>query len=65
LDVRFDVEFRPFTLLCQSSVPEVPKVKGEKVPNRWDYLVRKFGKEQAESKWKVVEELAQKAGLPL
>lgn len=65
LDVRFDVEFRPFTLLCQSSVPEVPKAKGEKVPNRRDYLVRKFGKEQAESKWKVVEELAQKAGLPL
>ncbi|KAG1851614.1 thioredoxin-like protein [Suillus subalutaceus] len=42
LDVRFDVEFRPFTLLCQSSVPEVPKVKGEKVPNRRDYLVRKL-----------------------
>ncbi|KAG1747151.1 thioredoxin-like protein [Suillus paluster] len=65
LDVRFDVEFRPFTLLCQSSVPEVPEVNGKKVPNRWDYLVRKFGKEQAEAKWKMVEELAQKAGLPL
>ncbi|KAG2147621.1 thioredoxin-like protein [Suillus clintonianus] len=65
LDVRFDVEFRPFTLLCQSSVQEVPKANGEKVLNRWDYLTRKFGKEQAESKWKIVEELAQKAGLPL
>ncbi|KAG2074182.1 thioredoxin-like protein [Suillus decipiens] len=66
LDVRFDVEFRPFTLLCQTSLPEIPKVKGEKVlPNRRSYLVRKFGKEQAESKWKMIEELAQKAGLPL
>ncbi|KAG0705720.1 thioredoxin-like protein [Suillus ampliporus] len=65
LDVQFDVEFRPFTLLCQSSLPEGPKVNGKKVPNRWDYLVRKFGKETAEAKWKVVEELAQKAGLRL
>ncbi|KAG1821783.1 thioredoxin-like protein [Suillus subaureus] len=65
LDVRFDVEFRPFTLLCQSSVPETPKVKGEKAPNRWNYLVRKLGKEQAESKWKMIEELAEKAGLPI
>jgi hypothetical protein len=40
-------------------------VKGEKVPNRRNYLIRKFGKEQAESKWKMIEELAQKAGLPL
>jgi hypothetical protein len=40
-------------------------VYGEKLPRRREYLARKFGKEQAEAKWKAVEDLAQKAGLPL
>ncbi|OAX43122.1 thioredoxin-like protein [Rhizopogon vinicolor AM-OR11-026] len=65
LNVRFDVEFRPFALLCQSSQAEQAKANGGKLPNRREYLARKFGKEQAEAKWKAVEELAQKAGLRL
>jgi predicted DsbA family dithiol-disulfide isomerase len=40
-------------------------VYGEKLPRRREYLARKFGKEQAEAKWKAVEDLAQKAGLRL
>lgn len=63
LNVRFDVEFRPFALLCPSSLPS--EASGEKLPRRREYLARKFGKEQAEAKWKAVTELAQKAGLRL
>jgi len=60
------VEFRPFALLCQSSVQsEQAKANGGELPGRREYLARKFGKEQAEAKWKAVEELAQKAGLRL
>jgi len=65
LDVRFDVEFRPFALLCQPSHSEQVKVYGEKLPTRREYLTRKFGKERAEAKLKAVEDLAQKAGLRL
>jgi hypothetical protein len=65
LNVRFDVEFRPFALLCQSSTPEQLKANGGKLQSRREYLARKFGKEQAEAKWKAVEDLAQKAGLRL
>lgn len=59
LPVRFDVEFRPFALLCPTS----PNV--DRKPSRKEYLFKKFGQEQAEAKLKVVYEMAQKAGLEL
>ncbi|KIJ62754.1 hypothetical protein HYDPIDRAFT_113841 [Hydnomerulius pinastri MD-312] len=62
LPIRFDVEFRPFTLMCASS-PHLDT--SEKRLNRNAYLAKKFGKEQAEAKWKVVTEMAQKAGLTM
>jgi len=65
LNVRFDVEFRPFALLCQPLHSEQLKAYGEKLPSRREYLARKFGKEQAEAKLKAVGDLAQKAGLRL
>lgn len=58
LPVRFDVEFRPFTLLCSTS----PYL--DKKPSRKEYLCKKLG-DQYEAKWKVVYEMAQKAGLEL
>ncbi|KAL4062229.1 thioredoxin-like protein [Scleroderma yunnanense] len=58
LPVCFDVEFRPFTLLCSTS----PNL--DKKPSRKEYLRNKFG-DQYEGKWKVVSEMAQKAGLEL
>ncbi|KIM54378.1 hypothetical protein SCLCIDRAFT_136993 [Scleroderma citrinum Foug A] len=58
LPVRFDVEFRPFTLLCSTS----PYL--DKKPSRKEYLHKKLG-DQYETKWKVVYEMAQKAGLEL
>ncbi|KAG6329400.1 hypothetical protein ID866_9689 [Astraeus odoratus] len=58
LPIRFDVEFRPFTLLCVNS-PYVDK-KG----SRKEYLLKKFG-EQAETKSKLVYEWAQRVGLEL
>lgn len=54
LPVRFDVEFRPFTLLN----PAAPMLRNA-------YLMNRFGKEQAEMKLKAVSEFAQKAGLKL
>ncbi|KAI6025574.1 thioredoxin-like protein [Pisolithus orientalis] len=59
LPVRFDVEFRPFALLCPTS----PNV--DRKPSRKEYLFKKFGQEQAEAKLKVVYEMAQKAGLEM
>lgn len=58
LPVRFDVEFRPFTLLCATS-PYLGKTASRK-----EYLYKKFG-DQYEAKWKVVYEMAQKAGLEM
>ena len=59
LPIRFDVEFRPFTLLCPSSID------ANKGIDRNAYLAKKFGKEQAEAKWKVALDMAQRAGLKL
>jgi len=58
LPVRFDVEFRPFTLLCATS-PYLGKTASRK-----EYLYKKFG-DQYEAKWKVVYEMAQNAGLEM
>ncbi|KAH7928050.1 thioredoxin-like protein [Leucogyrophana mollusca] len=57
LPVRFDVEFRPFTIMCPTSDGKPFK--------RNDYLAKKFGKEEAVIKWKVVEGMAEKAGLKM
>ncbi|KAF8135010.1 thioredoxin-like protein [Boletus edulis] len=62
LPVRFDVEFRPFTLMCSSSLYAIDANKGT---SRRAYLAKKFGKEQAEAKWKVAADMALKAGLKL
>ncbi|KAI6039778.1 thioredoxin-like protein [Pisolithus marmoratus] len=59
LPIRFDVEFRPFALLCATSL------NADKKPSRNEYLFKKFGKPQAEAKLKVVYEMAQKAGLEI
>ncbi|KAH0838802.1 thioredoxin-like protein [Lanmaoa asiatica] len=61
LPVRFDVEFRPFTLVNSST----PIADPTKVVYRNAYVTEKFGKEQAEIKLKAVNELSQKAGLKL
>ncbi|KAN0092810.1 Thioredoxin-like fold [Tylopilus felleus] len=61
LPIRFDVEFRPFTLMCSSSL----SLDTNKGTSRKDYLAKKLGKEQAEAKWKVVTDMAQKAGLKM
>jgi predicted DsbA family dithiol-disulfide isomerase len=57
LPVRFDVEFRPFTLV------NISALNPNQVVYRNAYVVNKFGKEQGEIKLKAVNELAQKAGL--
>ncbi|KAF9237642.1 thioredoxin-like protein [Melanogaster broomeanus] len=64
LPVRFDVEFRPFTLMDASS-PLLNTTDPKKPVSRKAYLIKKLGKEQAEAKVKVVTEMAQKAGLDL
>ncbi|KAI9570511.1 thioredoxin-like protein [Boletus coccyginus] len=60
LPIRFDVEFRPFTLMCSSHF-----IDANKGISRSAYLAKKFGKEQAEAKWKVALDMAQRAGLKL
>ncbi|KAH0833275.1 thioredoxin-like protein [Lanmaoa asiatica] len=62
LPIRFDVEFRPFTLVCLSSLHATDASKGF---SRSAYLARKFGKEQAEAKWKIASDMAQRAGLKM
>ncbi|KAI9572499.1 thioredoxin-like protein [Boletus coccyginus] len=57
LPIRFDVEFRPFTLVNPSALPQ------NQVVYRNAYVAHKFGKEQAGIKLKAVNEFAQKAGL--
>lgn len=59
LPVRFDVEFRPFALICATS-PHV-----DKKPSRREYLAHKFGQHHSEAKLKVAYEMAQKAGLEM
>lgn len=61
LPIRFDVEFRPFTLMCSSLHP----IDANKGISRSAYLAKKFGKEQAEAKWKVASDMAQRAGLKM
>ncbi|EGN99114.1 hypothetical protein SERLA73DRAFT_73673 [Serpula lacrymans var. lacrymans S7.3] len=56
LPVKFDVEFRPFTLV---HCPE-----GKPIPRK-AYLEKKFGPEQADMSWKVVGSMAQAAGLKI
>lgn len=60
LPIRFDVEFRPFTLMCTSSLIDANKGASRKV-----YLAKKLGKEQAEAKSKVALDMAEKAGLKM
>lgn len=62
LPIRFDVEFRPFTLMCSSSLYTIDANKGT---SRNAYLAKKFGKEQAEAKRKFALDMAQKAGLKM
>ncbi|KAG9315280.1 thioredoxin-like protein [Chiua virens] len=62
LPLRFDVEFRPFTLMCSASLYTSDASKGF---SRSAYLCKKFGKEQAEAKWKAATDMAQKAGLKM
>ncbi|KAH7912783.1 thioredoxin-like protein [Hygrophoropsis aurantiaca] len=57
LPVRFDVEFRPFMIMCPTSDGKPFK--------RNEYLAKKFGKEDAALKWKFVEGMAEKAGLKM
>ncbi|KAF9223449.1 thioredoxin-like protein [Gyrodon lividus] len=64
LPIRFDVEFRPFTIMCASS-PHFDSTDSKKALKRNAYLAKKFGKEQAEAKWKVVTEMAQKVDLEM
>jgi predicted DsbA family dithiol-disulfide isomerase len=59
LPIRFDVEFRPFTLLCSSTID------ANKGTSRRAYLAKKLGKEQAEAKYKFGLDMAQKAGLTM
>lgn len=59
LPIRFDVEFRPFSILCTSSLDT------HKGTSRNAYLAKKFGKEQVEAKCKVAVDMAQKAGLKM
>jgi len=61
LPLRFEVEFRPFNLLCASS----PYIDPANPKSRNAYLINKIGKEQTEAKMKLVTEMAQKAGLTL
>ncbi|KAF8553976.1 thioredoxin-like protein [Imleria badia] len=60
LPITFDVEFRPFTLMCSSSL-----IDADKGASRKAYLAKKLGKEQAEAKWKFALDMAQKAGLKM
>ena len=47
--------------MCSSSL----SLDTNKGTSRKDYLAKKLGKEQAEAKWKVVTDMAQKAGLKM
>lgn len=62
LPIRFDVEFRPFTLMCSPSAYAVDANKGF---SRKTYFAKKFGKEYAEAKWKVASDMAHEAGLKM
>ncbi|KIK98696.1 hypothetical protein PAXRUDRAFT_823610 [Paxillus rubicundulus Ve08.2h10] len=64
LPIRFDVEFRPFTIMCATS-PHCDSADSKKSINRNAYLIKRFGKELAEAKWKVVTDMAHKAGLEM
>ncbi|KAF8549331.1 thioredoxin-like protein [Imleria badia] len=57
LPIHFDVEFRPFTLVNSSTLPN------NQVVYRNAYVAKKYGKEPAEMKLKALNEFAQKAGL--
>ncbi|KAH7884688.1 thioredoxin-like protein [Phlebopus sp. FC_14] len=62
LPIRFDVEYRPFTLMCPTA--QIPgSTDSDKKLSRKAYLVKKLGQEHAEAKWKLVSEMAQKVGL--
>ena len=61
LPLRFDVEFRPFSLMCSSSYSD----DANNGLSRKAYYAKKFGKEQAEAKWKVSEDMVRKAGLTM
>ncbi|KAF8139655.1 thioredoxin-like protein [Boletus edulis] len=62
LPVRFDVEFRPFTLVDSSALPVA---NPNTVVYRNAYVTKKFGNEQAEMKLKALNEFGVKAGLTL
>ncbi|KAG9310398.1 glycoside hydrolase superfamily [Chiua virens] len=62
LPVRFDVEFRPFTILNASFFPGADS---NQPLYRNAYVAKKYGKEQAEMKIKAAHEFAAKAGLKL
>lgn len=59
LSIKFDVEFRPFTLLCATSPNSVHK------PSRTEYLKNRFGEQETAKKWKAVREMATNADLTL
>ena len=62
LPIHFDVEFRPFTVMCSSSLYTIDAYKGT---SRTAYLVKRLGKEQAEAKRKFALDMAEKAGLKM